>query len=511
MTATAIEPVEIEAADIAVDKKAHPWTAPVIACALLTVAAIVLLHPTAWAMASTWATSSTYVHGFAVAPIALWLMRSRSVAIGGAMAPGLAIVVIGAMLWLMGRAATLSLLQHLAFVTVLIGIVGAVFGDSALRAWAFPLAFLYFMVPFSEIITPQLQLLTAQGVVSLLSMLGGDVALDGFLITTPAGRFLVAEACAGLNFLIAALMIATVFAIVSFQRWEKRLAFILFALIAAIVMNSIRAFLIIMIATLSDHRWAVGPDHVLVGWVFYLAVITLLLLIGMRFADAPRMQGQPPEWAARPHSVIAPACITAALLFAAAAYAYAVIDKPIVRAAPASISLVNAPGWRILPPQQHWRAALPKADRTAAATYASPAHVVSLSLGYFTHERDDIEIATAANRVWSGADWRSNGREQAVLYLFGHSQKTSIELLSGPGGRRLAVVTAYWLDTDVYVEPWRLKLTQMIRRLKGENPRGGVIMIAAAYNEDVSDAITALRAFTTDIESFDDWRGRLGA
>jgi exosortase A len=484
---------------------------PMVYFGAILAAAVALWAPTALDMATLWVMSSSYHYGIFVAPIAVWMIAAKSAhpPAPAHRLPGFFIIALGAALWLPGRAGGVALVEQFALVTAIIGGVGVAFGGGALRAWAYPLAFLYFMVPFGEAIVPGLQTITAQIIVALLGALSMPVAIDGYLIRTPAGAFDVAEACAGFRFLISATMIAAVFAYVSFQSWRKRFGFLVFATIAAILANGLRAFLLVLIATLTDMQWAVGPDHLLIGWIFYALLFLGLIAAGRRFADAPMPQ-TPATTQTTAGANAMPAMLAAiAIIAAAAVYANTVVERPVHKSAPVSLSLLNAPGWRILPPAQNWRAELQQADRTAGATYVSGDNTVYLQLGYFTHDRKGGEIINYENRAWSGAYWRHIGVRDAVIYLFGTSKTRRIDILAAPERRRLAAVTVYWLDDEVFVEPWRMKLAQAKAKLMGRNPSGGLIIIAASYSRDPADAVAALRNFTGDLEPLSAWLSRI--
>ena len=500
-----------DAKDTEAPDAASPWLAPVLTYGCLVLACILALHPTAFEMVKTWATSSSYFHGFFVAPISLWMIisKSRHQLSGGSIAPGILITVLAAIVWLMGRAASVSLIEQIAFVGLLIGCCGVVFGARALRDWAFPLGFLFFMVPFGETLIPPLQSITAETVVSLLSVFSGNVSLDGFIISTPAAVFEVAEACAGLNFLIAAMMVAAIFSYLHFKSWGKHIAFLFFAVVIALLANAVRAFLIIAIATLTKNQWAIGPDHILIGWMFYAIVLFALISVGSKYTDATSQpQSEPTVVAHAPSHMLARSAAAALIIFVTVAYGLLVIERPVNRTAPASLTLMNAPGWRILPPPGNWRASLPDADRTLAATYARGETIVYVSAGYFTHERRDAQIVQYDNRAWDGDYWRKAGVTRDVVYLFGQSTQTDIAMLAGPERRRLAVVTAYWLDGQIYLKPWRMKFSQMKARLQGYNPSGGIVMVAASYDLNPDEALHSIRAFTVDVELLETWLER---
>ena len=504
-----------DAADKAEDTPeiATPWVDRVIAFGTVFIAAAVLLHPTFFLMWNTWATSSTYIHGFFVAPLAFWMIIAKSPLrlSSGFSFLGLLIMIAAAGLWLAGRAASVSLVEQIAFIMLLIGAVGVVFGGRALRDWSFPLLFLFFMVPVGESVVPFLQKVTADNVVGLLSITGAQVTLDGYLIRTPAGAFEVAEACSGLRFLLAALMVAAVFAYGHFQSWRKRFLFLAFAAVLAIGANALRAYFIIIVASATDMRLAIGPDHIFIGWLTYALVFLVLVSVGAKHADKPRLfepQKEPLPISDHPFALATPAL---AVIILAAAYSFGVIDRPVNRTAPSSLTLLSAEGWRILPSPENWRASLPEADRTLAATYAQEEKAVYISMGYFTHDRHEAEIVTYGNRAWDGDYWRKIGNVSEVLYLFGESKDANFAILAGPERRRLAAVTAYWLDGQVYFNRRRLKLAQMKAKLRGENPQGGVIIIASSYRQHPDEAVKTIRAFTVAAEPLQDWLARNGA
>ncbi len=490
--------------------EASSWLHFIAVYGAFVLAAIVLTGPTFWDMARTWLSSSSYHHGLFVAPAAIWMIVSHSARPqepGGHRA-AVAAVAVGVMVWLAGRAGGAAIIEQIGLVAMLIGGVGAVFGDRALVLWAWPLAFLYFMVPFGESIVPMLQAITAAAAVALLNIAGADIVIDGLLIHTRVGAFAIAEACAGLRLLTAALMVSAVFAYVAFESWTRRIAFLLFAAVFALIANGVRAFLLILIPVATGRPASLGPDHFIVGWLFYLVVLVILALIGRRFAD--RRIAAHTEASAPPLRLVA---VFAALAVIAAGVLYArlVVDRPIDRQAPASIALLQAEGWRVLPAPENWRAVAPGADQTSAATYDRDGVRVYASIAYFTHDRSGAEIGGGENRSYDGQDWRRIGGHDAALYLFGSSETRRFNRLAGPDRRRLLTVTFYWLGDTVYDSAQAVKQAQMRNRLLGRNPSGGVIVFSASYRRDPNDAIAILRQYTADVEEFSAWRGRLEA
>ncbi|WDI31369.1 EpsI family protein [Hyphococcus flavus] len=483
------------------------WALPVFTYGVYVTALIVLLYPTASSMAATWLGSSSYHHGVLVAPIAVWMILSGPRITPSTSLIGVIGVVFASMIWIAGNAAGVALIEQIALVSLLIAGAAVNFGREAVKYWLAPLLFLFFMVPFGAAIVPPLQYATANTTVLMLGAVGMPVSLDGILIRTPAGLFEIAEACAGLNFLLAALMVSAVYAISFFRSNRTRLAFVLTAAAVALAANFLRVFLLIMIATLSGMKIAVGPDHLAIGFVFYACVFGVLIWIGERMRLSERKSpDRSPSMMYSPWRKLT--AISALLPIATVSlYAGEVVNADVKRSAPQSLSPLNAPGWRILAGPENWRPST-TADRSSVATYVNRDQTVYAALSYFTHDRRSAEIANYHNRAWDNKDWRKIGVSEEMIYLFGDARMTLVDLIAGPEGRRLAAVSIYWRGDKVYKDAGSFKVAQMVDKLRGINPPGGQIIIAAAYRSDPAEALASLRPFTHEVEDFSAWRLR---
>lgn len=479
---------------------------------------VIAFFPTIRGLIQIWAASSSFHHGFLVLPIAVWLCWRLGPAQTRAQIwpPAILAILAGLGLWLIGRAAVVNYVEQVAFVSIVIACVALIFGPAYLRRWAFPLLFLYFMVPVGDGFLPFLQNIAASSVASLLNVSGIHATIDGVMIATTTGRFQIAEACAGLNFLIAAMMLAAIFAHLAFNSARKIIFFTLFAGGFALAANILRAYLVILAASLSSGRISVVSDHVFLGWVFYGALIFLLIMVGARFADKTPRNDPPGEWTT-PVSVgdahsrgRLPSALAAALtlMLCGAVYQRLVIDNTPTSPAPSFLPLLNAPGWRALPPSTDWRAPLGHADRVVQAVYQSGSHLVEVNAAYFTHERRGAEIAGYDTRSYDGEDWRRVTSSSAPFFAFGKFRRLNVETLENTAGARLRTITLYWLGDKVFVSPVALKIREAGARLFGRQMPGGVIIIAEPANADHKD-LRAIDAFLGDVEPFDAWLDRV--
>ncbi len=298
------------ASDETVDAPAPRAIGPAGAYAAFALAALVALLPTVETTVRTWATSSAYHHGFLIAPLVSWLIwreqrraerpapvkgqrpRSDPQSKSGA---GVALVLVGscALLWLAGRTLSANIIEQFAFVSLLIAGVVLVFGAAWAKARAFPLALLYFMVPFGTSLAPLMQSFAAGAVTALLNAAGIETARNDLILATAEGRFEIAPGCAGLNFLLASIVIAAVYGAIAMRSWTKRLALIAGLAALSVFANILRIFLVIAITAWSGGGIALAADHLLFGWALYGVLLFGYLLAARRFADAESAPPQP--------------------------------------------------------------------------------------------------------------------------------------------------------------------------------------------------------------------------
>jgi exosortase len=117
------------------------------------------------------------------------------------------------------------------------GAVLACLGKAVTRGLAFPLFYAWFLVPAGEELVPAMQTVTARIAAFLLDLSGVPAHLEGIFITTPSGYFKVAEACAGVKFLIAMTAFGALVANLCFRAWPRRIAFLAVAILVPVLAN----------------------------------------------------------------------------------------------------------------------------------------------------------------------------------------------------------------------------------------------------------------------------------
>jgi len=91
----------------------------------------------------------------------------------------------------------------------------------------------------------------------------------------------VAEACAGLRFLIAAIAFGVFYALLNYRSPRRRAVFIAASIVVPIVANGFRALGIVVLGHILGSAEAAAADHVIYGWIFFSIVMLLLVVAGM--------------------------------------------------------------------------------------------------------------------------------------------------------------------------------------------------------------------------------------
>lgn len=436
-------------------------------------------------LVGVWSSSATFGYGFLIAPAALVLAWQRRGRMACQMPRpwlwGLPAILLLSLAGGVAALIDLRIAGHAAFVLTLQLLVPTVLGLRIARTLAFPLGFLILMVPAGEGLVPLLQTVTAEIAVAGLRLTGVPVFSDGVFISIPAGRFEVAEACAGLRFLAATLVVGLVVANSFFTTWRRRALFLALCLLVPVAANGLRVIGIILLAHHVDPALAASTDHVVYGGVFLGAILALLLLLAYRMRQDPlpvRPVPTPGVPAVRGslHALLA---LALAVVLAAGLLPSVLLPAgPGDTAAPLSAPAAP-PGWHAVEPSGLWKPRFVGADAEVLAAYQDGGgRTVELHLARYAWQRPGAELIGAGNSPipegWRRAETRTrtigadhpvavredrivgNGRERLVWHwlvvdgtpVTGGVRAKLLELRGLLHGRREAMSVTLAVETE---------------------------------------------------------------
>jgi exosortase len=218
----------------------------------------------------------------------VWLDRKRIFAVTRfSMVPGATLILSGGVLFWIGRWDALHLrgnetlcVSTLSILVIWTGAFLLCYGAKALRAAAFPLLFLLFMIPIPDRILDGIIRLLQQGSTEVAWLIFKTAQLpvfrQGFVLSVPGVTIEVAKECSSIRSSMALLITCILVAHLYLRTWWKALLFVLLSLPLSVIKNGIR------IATLTLLSLYVNPDflrgnlHRDGGFVFFFLALLAL-------------------------------------------------------------------------------------------------------------------------------------------------------------------------------------------------------------------------------------------
>ena len=258
--------------------------APTITAALFAV----LYAPVVAHLATQLWTDPNYQHGLAVpfvSAIILWRRRAALKAAGGpkAVLEGSALLVVAAVLLVGGTAASELFTARLSLPIMLIGLLLVFKGREFVRRAAFPLLFLFMMIPLPYIayykLTFPLQIMSAKLSALALRFIGVEVIRSGNILALPTYTLEVVAACSGLRSVMTMIALALVLCAFPGLSGRRKIALAACSIPIAIAANTIRLVVIAIGAYAISPAFADGTLHEISGLIVFSTGFLLLLAV----------------------------------------------------------------------------------------------------------------------------------------------------------------------------------------------------------------------------------------
>jgi exosortase A len=479
------------------------WLPALAAIGCAAVAFGLVFHAEVTGAVAVWIGSTAYNHCFLVLPLVGFLLwERRATIIAAAPRPvwwPLVLIPPLSAIWLGAAILDILEIRQLAIVAMFEIVLLAGLGTQLFRRLLAPLLFLFFLVPFGAFLVPSLQKVTADFAVTGLHLIGIPVFSNGLIIEIPEGVFEIAEACAGLRFLIASIVFGCFFSVVMYRSWPRRAVFIGLSCIVPIIANGFRALGILVLAHLLGSATAAETDHVLYGWIFFTLVILALIAIGMGFTEE---SGSPATAVAAPTRAAAPwriaVAVAAAVLLAGLGPAYAGwLDRNVSHGPLAIADLAAAPpSWhRLTGSVPAWRPEVTGADHESLDTYeAAGGGQVVRYVALYRLRAVGNRLTASDNRIANLKQWVLARRGEIVTTVAGRQVPVTSSLLVG-GQRHRLVWSFFVVDGTITDRPFAAKLLQARAALLRRAPLAAFVAVSTSV-DDAPDRVEArLRRF----------------
>jgi len=267
---------------------ASPRLFPVnLACLLVLLAALLgLYYPVLVAMAHDWSTNDNYSHGFFIPLISGYMVFAmkdelRNISLRPANW-GLFLLLAGVGQLYIARVGSEYFLQRTSLILVLLGIVIFLLGKAMTRKLLLPIAYLLFMVPLPAIIWNKIafpmQLFSSAVTEVVVRLIGIPIFREGNVLHLAQTTLEVVDACSGLRSLTTMFALSAALAWFSDSTaWKKWVLFLAAAPIA-IFANIVRLTGTAGLASVYGEKVAQGFLHEFSGLFTFVVGLMLLVL-----------------------------------------------------------------------------------------------------------------------------------------------------------------------------------------------------------------------------------------
>lgn len=228
-----------------------------------------------------------YSHCYLVPVIFLYLLWASRHALlasmGGSQLPGLLVLILGMMVFLMGRLGSMETLVYGSMWISLAGLALVLLGHKAVKNLVFPYLILIFAVPLPPFLNNQLsfklRLWSSALAERILQALSIPVFREGNVIDLGVTQLQVVDACSGLRYLFPTMLMALLVGHFFLRRsWTKVLLFALCPLLT-LISNSLRIAVTGLLVRYFNPRLAEGFFHDFSGWLVYMFTLFFLVLL----------------------------------------------------------------------------------------------------------------------------------------------------------------------------------------------------------------------------------------
>lgn len=260
-----------------------------IATLLLVIAGLLLVYvPNFAVLARTvWATDEQG-HGPIILAVSMWLMYQRRHQIAAAAHRplpwlGWPLPAFAMLLFAFGSSQDIIMFATSSLILSISALLLIFHGPAALKAAAFPIFFLLFMVPLPEAlvaaVTAPLKSAVSAVASSLLYHMGYPVGRSGVILTVGPYQLLVADACAGLNSMFTLEALGLLYMnLMGYTSIARNVTLAVLLIPIAFAANIIRVMILVLVTFHFGDEAGQGFIHDFAGMVLFMVALVLMLI-----------------------------------------------------------------------------------------------------------------------------------------------------------------------------------------------------------------------------------------
>lgn len=457
-----------------------------------------------------------YAHGYLVLGISCYLIwRERKRLKAFAPCPSvfaLTGVFVSSLLMLVATIVSVETAQALSLLLIVMSVIWLVLGTRLALKLAFPVLFMAFALPIWFPLSPILQGITADAVFWIARLANIPAYREYNVIMLPAGSLSIEEACSGLRYLMAALTLGALYARLNYTSQIARSLVVVVSVLAAIVGNIIRVYVVVYLAYKTDmqHPWV--ADHLNLGWYIFGAIMLFLLFMdawlhnkfSSQVAGIPQVSSGlsiTQHECRKPglSRLLIPGLATILLIGSIPVMQWRIKHQADFDANNVLVVLPDGDsGWSgPYAPVTSWKPIYHGAVETLQS-YSMNGESVQVYVGYYPAQRQGRELINVLNRISDTRVWTPVYSHPHVRTI--HGRSVLEQLLKNKAGNKLVVWFWYEVAGQPVTSNIKAKLLQVLGLFNGK-PGASVVAIAGSWSENPSSTQKILDEFSAFIES----------
>lgn len=413
-----------------------------------------------------------------------------------------------AVAWFVGELAYIRILSEVAVIGMVPFSVLTIFGFRWLWILCFPMFYLVFAIPFRGPLVALQVDWTASFSFAALRATGIPVLREGPYFELPTGSWFVAEACSGIEYLSACVMLTVFFAWSMYSSLRKRLLFVAGGIVVGVCGNWLRAYLTMAIAHFSDNQF-LRDGHGTFGWVLFAFLLFTFCLFGWRFRDSPSKNSAPATTDADSQEkavkgtaliLILPFISVLSILLASkfALHAYSTIPSG------GSIEIADvrpAGEWKSSKAASvDWAPTLVNPTAARVQSFDKMGRRVDLFVGIFSNQTWNSKLVSSVNQFAApeSHQWNVIDRGETKSPYLGQPLIVKTGVIRGEQ-IKINARQWYWIDGAVTANDLEAKLIQLKKRLEGQPDVSAWVAIYAPVDSSSNENAGVLDEFVRDM------------
>ncbi len=241
-----------------------------------------------WMKTRWFARDSYYSHGILIPLVVGYLIWDKRKYLKDILAAdhcpshpmGVPLIITGLLIHMISSVLRVYFTSGFSILLTITGLILYFYGIRILKAIAFPIFFLVFMIPLPEVtivnISFRMKMFAASISAHVINAMGILAIRDGSVIRMPHAYVVVDDVCSGLRSLISLAALGSIFAYFFKGPMWKRIALFLTTIPIAIITNVIRVVFLAFVSEVWGHEAAGGFVHDLSGYSIFVIAFILL-------------------------------------------------------------------------------------------------------------------------------------------------------------------------------------------------------------------------------------------